>query len=441
MSRWTIGAWVVLLATLPLGLRSYYQNPRIGLFTWQPGSRMGINYRTFHYAAERAQDGLAFYDVPPPGTEDWAVYLYSPVTPPTFYPFTLFEWTTGYAILTVLSVLAAAGTTWLLVDYVESLGPELGWFDVVLLFSVFVFSTHAYGTIYFGNINILLAFVFVLGLRALDQNRQILSGIAFAVAALYKVFPAFIGLWFLRRRSWRAVGAALVTGVGGIVLGAALYGLDTTRYYFREVIAGRTETDLFVGGYPVDGTFYVTVQQPVSHLVTAVWPTAPYATILGTSVLIYGAILAYFYWSIETELDRQMAIFVTLVVMVTLTPSLQWYLVLLYPSIVVLLYFWSGGLDRLLFLSGGVLMSVTFRTGDVVASLDNVSDPVYSVAYILAAHGTIPLYGLLLMVVACVWHKYRHGESSPTGDELLDASTEDGRVSGDESCGLGNAHD
>jgi len=418
VSRRAVVPWLVLLATLPLGLWSYYQNDQIGLFTWQPGERMGLNYRTFQYAAERARDGAEFYDVAPPGTRDWAIYLYPPGTVPSFYPFTLVEWTTGYAILTGLSVLAAAGATWAVVQYVESLGPDLGWVDIALIFTIFLLSKHAYGTIYFGNINIILAFAVAVGLWALQRDRQPLSGASFALAALYKLFPALIGLWLLRRRQWRAVGAALTTGLGGLLLGVVLYGTDTTWYYFTEVVSQRAETDLFVGGYPVDGTFYVTIQQPVSHLVAAVWPGAPYSAILGVSAVIYGGTLAYFYWNLNTELDRQMALFATFVVIVSFTPSLQWYLVLLYPSLIAVLYLWTEGLARIPFVLGGILMSVTADTETAVDYLDSLPDPLYDPGYFFLGHGVIPLYGLLLMLAACAWHKRRRESTGWAGSRL-----------------------
>jgi hypothetical protein len=411
VSQVNLGAWLVLVATLPLGFYSYYQNDRIGPFSWNPGETMGVNYRTYHYAVERALDGQQFYGVSPPGTYDWAVYLYPPGTLPTFYPFSLFEWTTGYAILTGLSVLAAGIATWLLVAYVESLGPELGWIDVGLVFSALLLSTHAYGTIYYGNINILLVLGLVVGFLALRRDSEYLAGGVFALTALFKVFPALIGFYLLRVRRWYAVGAALATGVGGLVVGVLLYGLDTTLHYFTEVAAGRTETELFTGGYPVEGIFYITIQRPISRLVSAVWPSAPYLAILAVSVLLCAAILAYFYYDLATELDHQMAIFATLVVMLIFVPSLQWYLVLLYLPIVTLLYLWRDGPSRYLFLLGGVLFSVTGNTEDTVEALERAPDLLETAGYPIAVAATPPLYGLLLMLAACAIYKYRSGET------------------------------
>jgi hypothetical protein len=405
VSRRFFGAWLVLAATIPLGIRSYIIRDRIGLFAWDPGRMMGINFRVYHHAAELALDGKPFYDAPPPEAFDWAVYLYPPGTLPLFYPFTLLEWSTGYTVLTSLSVLAATGATYLLVDYVESFGPRLGWVDVTLIFLALLVSTHSFGTVYFGNINLLLALGVVFGFWALLRDREVASGAAFGVVALFKVFPALVGLWLLRDRRWHAVGAAILTGVAGLLAGLALFGVDTTAYYFTDVLTSRTDTSQFVGGYPVDGLYYVTVQQPVSWLVAAVWPDAPYAVILLVSVLVVAPTVAILYRDIKTPIDRQMAIFVTLAAMVTLLPSFRWYLVFLYPPMVTLLYLWTEGPSRLLFLAGGLLFSVTFSTESVVDALDGVPEPLHSVAYAVGGSAVLPLYGIVLMVVACLWYK------------------------------------
>lgn len=410
VSRRFLGAWLVLIATLPGGLKSYWSKSGVDPTTWNPDGKMGVNFQTYHHAAELVLDGEPFYDVPPPDTFEWAVYLYPPGTVPVFVPFTLVEWRTGYAILTGLSLVAAVAATWVLVDYVESFGERLGWIDVVLILLALSLSTHAYGTIFFGNINLFLALGVFVGFWALERNYQVGSGILFGLVAFFKIFPAIIGLWLLRRRRWRAVAAATVTGLAGLALGIVLFGVDTTLFYFTDVVSGRTETEQFVGGYPVGGTYYVTIQQPLSHLVSILWEDAPYYVIFLVSLLVVGPVLAYFYRDVETVVDRQMAIFVTLSVMLTLFPSLRWYLVFLYLPLFSLLYLWDGGYSRWLFLAGGVLFSATFSPSDALDFLAYVPEPIYSVAYPVATSAVLSFYGISLMVLACAWYKHEsHG--------------------------------
>lgn len=417
IARRYLGAWLVLLATLPLGLGAYWVNSRIGLATWEPGSQMGINARSYHHAAELARAGKPFYEAAPPGTFDWAVYLYPPGTVLGYYPFSLVGWTTAYAAVTVLSVVASIAATALIVDYVEGAGVQLGWVDVVLIFAAFVLSTHAFGTIYYGNINLFLALSLTVGLWALDRDRDSLAGVAFGLPALYKVFPALIGVWLLRTRRWRTVAVATVTGSAGLLVGALLFGIETSVHYFTHVLPNRSESHLFVGGYPVDGTYYLTVQQPLSHWLYGVWPNAPYPVLVAMAVVVAAVTIAFFYRSIETTLDRLMALLVTVVVMIVLFPALRWYLVLLYCPLIAVLYVWDSGPGRRLFITGGILMSFTRTTGEVVEALGALPGPLDTVGAAIGGTAMPPLYGLALMVAACAWYQHRRRVDHTPGHE------------------------
>lgn len=413
VARRAYGAWVVLLATLPHGLWSYARADRLGPDTWAPGGLMGINFRTYHHAATLARAGEAFYGVAPPGAPDWAVYLYPPPSVFAFYPVTLVDWRTGYALWTGLAVLAAVAATALLVDYVEARGAELGWVDVGVLLAALLGSTHAFGTIYYGNVNLVLALGFVVGFWALGRDRGATAGVVFGLLALVKVLPAVVGLWLLRTRRWRATAAAVATGLAGLAVGVAAFGLDLTRRYFGEVLRDRGGATQFVGGAPVDGTYYLTVQQPLSWAVWGLWPAAPYEALVGLAWLSCGLVVAWFYRGLETPVDRLMGLFVTLVVMVVAVPSFRWYVVFLYLPLVALLYGWRDGPGRPAFLAGGVLLSVPASSGDLVGLLAGAPEPVLTAWYHLAGPANAQLLGLGVMVAACAWH--RHRRERPAG--------------------------
>lgn len=401
-----LGAWLVLLAALPAGLDSYWDTPHIGLFSWTPEGLMGVNYHVYHAAAEAALAGENFYLAHPPGQGAYT-YLYPPITVVTWYPFTLLEWTTGYALFTAISVAAGAVGAWLTVAYVEGRGLRLGWVDVALVFALFVLSTHAFGSVYFGNVNVLLGVAFVVGFWALSARRQVLAGAAFAGAALVKVFPAVIGLWLLRDRQWKATAAAILTGVAGLVAGVALFGLDRTVYYFSEIPAERSRAEAFVGGYPVDGFNYMTVQRPLSHLLWAVWPDAPYAGLVALGVLVCAVAVAAFYVDIEGQPERLMAMFATVVVTVLVVPSLRWYVVVVVLPLVALAYVWREGPGRWAFLAGAVLLSVGTGPDIVVEYLAELPAPLAALATALFGAATPQTLGMALALAGCAWYKFR----------------------------------
>ncbi|ERG89090.1 MAG: protein of unknown function (DUF2029), partial [halophilic archaeon J07HX5] len=163
-----VGAWLVLGFAIVMGLRSYYGLSGIGLTTWAIGDTsvanyMGVNYHVYQVAAEQAIAGESFYGVSPEPTTDAYVYLYPPITVAAFYPFTLFEWTTGYTVFIGLNVVIALVGTRLMLSYVESHGARLGWLDTALLAGLLLLSTHVVATVLYGNINILLGVVFAGG--------------------------------------------------------------------------------------------------------------------------------------------------------------------------------------------------------------------------------------------------------------------------------------
>lgn len=405
VARSYLGAWLVLVAALPWGLYRYYSNGVVPLDVGESvsGAYMGVNFHVYHATAERVLAGDPIYGITPEPAAANFVYLYPPVTVPSFVPFTLVDWTTGYIVFTGLNVLAGVVGTVLIVRYVESLGVPLGWLDVGLVFGLWTLSIHASATVFFGNINLLLGLAFAVGFWALGTDRNVTAGVSFAVAALFKLFPALVGLWLLRDRRWLATGSAVLTGVGGLAAGVSLFGFEPTWEFFTAVLPGRTDGPLFVGGYPAGGAFYVTVQRPLSHLIWTLWPDAPYAVLPVSGAALCGVVLAFFYRHTRTDRERLMAMFATVVVSLVVIPSFRLYAPLLFVPLVALLYTWQGGPGRRLFVLGGVLFSVVAQPEHVLTAaeyLGPLSGPVATVGSAV----TVQLLAYALMLGACGWH-------------------------------------
>ena len=402
-------AWAVTLFAIWWGYVAYdrdFDPDWLGL-SWAPGGNVGANLRTYRYTAKLAREGQSFYEVAPPGLEDWAVYLYPPITVVAYYPFTLLEWMQGYWLVVCLNVLAGIVVAGAIVRFVDGLDRRLAWVDVGLITGLVLLSPFTFGTIYYGNINLLVALAFVVGFLALDGDRPALSGAAFGLAALFKLFPALVGAWLLRRRSWRAVASATAVGAGGILAGLAVYGWGPTATFFTEVLVDRAETAAFVGGYPAGGTYYVTVQRPLSHLVWGVFPDAPPELLTPLALLVCGCVLAVFYTEVETLRDRLVAIFATLVVTVTVFPALQWYLVLLFFPMVPLWYVWEGP-GRRLFLAGGAVLFASEHPGGLLDAVRELGLPrlLEFVLVNVFTFATVQLYGIAIMLVACAMATY-----------------------------------
>lgn len=417
VARRYLGAWLVLLLPAVIGIVKYYTYPDLGLFTWRvgestTGAYMGSNFHVYHVAAERALAGQPFYGVSPDPAAPSFVYLYPPVTVAGFLPFAVMDWTTGYLVFTAISLIAGVGASVATVRYVESLGTPLGWVDVALLCALFVLSIHVTATVYFGNINLLLGFAFAAGLLGLRRNREVIAGLAFAIAALLKLFPALIGLWLVCDRRWRAAGAAIGAGSAGLLAGVLLFGVDTTVHFFTSVLPGRSESAAFVGGLSTGGPFYVTVQRPLSHLIWSLWPDAPYAVLPASAALLCGAVLAVFYREVSSQRDRLFAVFATVVVALVAVPSFRLYAPILFLPLVALLYTWTGGPGRRLFLLGALLFSVVARPRHVLRAAEYLG-PLEGIVVSIGRVVTLQLLAYGLMLGACAWHR-RSSDGRPS---------------------------
>ena len=390
-----LGPRIVLFVGCLLGMAS------IGVFLVDRPHMVAINYFVYHVAAEAVLSGEGLYTVHP---EDRPAYrfLYPPIVVLAWIPFVLVDPWVGYTIQTLLSVAAGVGIGLLVARYVESAGVRLGTIDRVLLCGFAVGSVHSVPTVIYGNVNLWLALALLAGVLALERGRETAAGILFALPALVKVFPAAIGLWLVRARSPRAVVTATVTGLGGLAAGAVVFGPATTVTWIEEALLPRREVDEFAGGLAPDAA-YVTVRQPLSHVLPSEW--------LGfASVLILAPILAYLYLDISEPIDRLVAVHGTIAAVVLFFPSYFVYLALLYPTLLPLLYLLDAPAARYPFLAGAFVAGFAVTGGDVqeIAVLGPeplalVLGPVGSVVAVM----TPPLLGVVLTLIGCVAYRYR----------------------------------
>lgn len=385
---------------LGLALGSYYA------LGWTV--KFGLNYRVYDVAARAALAGENFYAVASP---EQFYYLYPPATVAAFVPLTwLGAWPVGYGVVTVVSVGVTVALTALTVRYVESLGHSVPTTDRLLVGAYLLVSVHSIPSLVYGQVNHLLVAAFGAGLLWLERDREWAAGVALAIPAFVKVFPAAIGLWLLRTRSWRAVAGAVATGTALSLSGLAVFGVDTYRTYIFDVLLGRRDTDAFVGGLD-PAVSYVTLRRPLSVAFPAVDP-AWYA--VGAAAFL-APVLAVCYWRLDTVTDRLVAAYATTVAIILFFPSLLLYYVYLTVPLVVLLYDLPRGWGRRLFVTGTVIanLSLSFRTVPQVLGLAPLEPAtIEAIAAALRpvfAFGTPVLYGCLLTLVGCLVYRVESG--------------------------------
>lgn len=366
---------------------------------------LGANFRVYHVAARAAVAGENLYLVAPDEFAQFR-YLYPPVTVLAFVPFALVSWQVGFALHTLGTLAVAVATAVLLVRFLERRGVVLSRFDRLLVAGWLLLGVHAVPSLFFGQINHHLLALLALGFVSLERGEEAPAGAAFALGALVKLFPALAGVWLLRRRAWRAIGAAVASGVGLLSVGVLAFGVGAHRAYVVEAILPRREHDKFAGGLD-PGAAYVTLRRPVSHLFPALDPGL-YGPL---AVAVLAPVVAYLYLDVDEPTDRLVAIFGTVAAMVLVVPSLMLYVLYLTFPMIPLLYLLDGRTPRRLFVGGALLANFSFTGGGAVETItalplpSAVSSTLTAVLSPALTFGTPPLYGIGLMLLGCVVYR------------------------------------
>ncbi|QLD86198.1 DUF2029 domain-containing protein [Natronomonas halophila] len=353
-------------------------------------------------AAEALLAGEDIYAVSPSRLNDY-YYLYPPIVTLLFVPHALVGSSlVAFGIQTALNVGASVGTAAIIYRALQRRGIALERFDFGLLVGFVLTSAYAAIPLINGQVTHWLALAFAVGFDALDRRRESLAGAAFAVAALIKVFPAAIGLWLLRRRAWRAVGVAVLTGMGGLLLGVLLFGPDLTVTYFSDVLVGRYTGSSF------DGTPAVSrnVDGLRRQLAALVDVSRPVRTALSVGIL--APILAILYKETDTDARRQAAGLGTVVATLLFLPLQPMYSLLFVFPLCVLLYRLPSGRPRTVLVVGTLCSYLVVGFEEVVIAVEAVPIPEAVAAPLLGAVEAVftvilpPTVGLWLLLAACV---------------------------------------
>ncbi|WP_435317714.1 glycosyltransferase family 87 protein [Haloarchaeobius sp. TZWSO28] len=367
-------------------------------------SFLGVDFAVYRLAAQAALDGGPVYAVAPAVAPEFT-FLYPPIAVLPFLPFALLSQPVGFAVFTGLNLAAGLALGVLVWRYVEAHGVDLTRVDRLLLAAVCLVSSYRIGSVFYGQVNVYLALSLAVGFVALERDREWLSGTAFAIPAFVKVFPAVVGVWLLRRRAWRGVAAAVVTGIGLHLLGLLVFGPDLVATYLDVVLHERTGIEAFRGGLPIDAT-YMTLRRATSHL----FPTAGSGVHAAAAFALLAPPVAFCYRDVSTHSRRLTAAFATVVGLLLFFPSYQVYVVYALFPLLPLLYLFPTTdpfrRPRQLFLAGAALSTAAASAGTLLAWLATVPAVGGGLATVLRPLFTLAsptTCGLVLAVLACVW--------------------------------------
>lgn len=394
----------------------------LGTATERPGL-LAVNSDVYRVAARAALAGGDLYAVHPAGFPQYR-FVYPPVVVLAFLPLAPLSSLGALLAVVVPSVVAALALARLVTRRLRALGVPLGRLDAALVALFAVGWGHAVPTLYFGNVNLLLAAGTGAGLVWIDSladraddppagdtsttddppadgdegsadawrvggvDRRSLAGVALSLPALVKLFPAAAGLWAVRRRAWRVVGVAGGVGLLAVAGSLALFGVGPHTTYLESALGGRLAAGT---PYPPQ-VAYVTLRRPLSVLGL----TSPARGVVAAGLL--APVVTYANTRVRTPTDALVGLYALLAGVLLALPSYFVYLVFLVYPLVALSYLLSGR-PRVVFLAGVAVASLPVTVDTAAALTAPVGGPGPLAGLLTAA--TPPLLGVGLTLLAC----------------------------------------
>ena len=363
-----------------------------------------ITFGVFYAGAENAMAGRVVYET------EYGLYVYTPVVLLFFYPFAyLFDFPTAVLAFRVFNVVWVAGYAAVVAGFVGRVA-DVERVDRLLVFGFVAGTVYPVTVVATANMGIVFGSLLGVGFVLLERDRPS-GGAVWAVASLVKGFPALWGLYMLRVRRFRAVGAAIVTGVSATLLGIALHGVDAYLRFFTVAAADRVRIQRFAGGNSPDNEA-VTPIRPLSQLFPNVDPTVWTPVIVVVVVALTAA--AYYLLSTDDLADRATLLLATVVAVTLALPTsqdLDVYLV--YAPLVVLLFRERDRTVHAIYAVGTLCLAYNVGRGEirsVTAAIDRgLSETVMVVAEPVLAFASMPLYGLVLLYAGCLLKAWRRG--------------------------------
>ncbi|MBX0349695.1 DUF2029 domain-containing protein [Halomicroarcula pellucida] len=364
-------------------------------------SRFGIDFEIYRAAAADLHSGKVVYGRSPVGVSN-LTYRYPIILLTVFSPYLLVSPGIGFAIHVAGTILVSVFLGLAIAKATESYGAQLSKYDYTLICVFIIISPIGAPSLVNGNINHHIALAMGIGLIWMEYGREQRAGVFLGLAALPKVFPAAIGIWLVWRRKWYTILVAILTGIGALVAGIVLFGINRTQRYFVEELLPRGTANAVSGGLS-PSSLYVTLQRPLSMIFT----DASGTTLTVFSLIIVAPVVAYAYLQSEGVVQRLIALLSTLCGILLVIPSYTMYFVLVFYPLIPLLYLLSGWPSRI-FTGGVIFMQFTLKLHDAIMLVRMFNLPVGTETLAASLRtfytlGTPVLWGTVAVLIAGIW--------------------------------------
>ncbi|WP_277543390.1 glycosyltransferase family 87 protein [Haloarcula laminariae] len=365
-------------------------------------------FNVFYFAAQKSMSGPIAYET------GYGLWTYTPAALLYFYPYALlFDYPTALVVHRVLSAVVTVGYA---VALVRFLGDhiDLQRLDRVAVFGFATLSVYPVVNVINGSFVGIFATFLGMGWLLVESDRDG-GGALWALASIVKGYPAFWGIYLLRVRRWRAVGAAILTGVSATLLGVLVFGFQEYVRFFTVAGTDRVRYHKFAGGRSPDNEA-VTPLRALGQLFPDVDPAVWTPVILVVVVCI--TLVVYYLIPGESLNDRATLLLVTILGVWFVMPTSQDLDVyILYAPLLVLLYVERERQVQSLYALGTVVLSYNFGRTELraVSEMVGIADAVMLVGEPVLRFATMPMYGLVALYVGClVKARIRGRESTRT---------------------------
>jgi Glycosyltransferase family 87 len=310
----------------------------------------------------------------------------------------------------LVSLWALAGSVLLVVSRLGS--PVPGW-AVAPAVTALLLTNPFWTQITHGQLNLVLLLLFVGAWAADRAGRVALAGCLVGAAAVIKLFPAYLLVYFVLSRRWRGLVAGLLSIVTGVVLTSAILGWDVWYVYFTEVVPHTKEYATIWVNASLPGFWLKLFDPAMSWFVFHPWPIVRDRGLATAAALASAAaVTALLWWRTrpgKPAADPDARFAATVVACLLLSPTTwdHYFLLLLLPVVLLMRRLPAGWPRLALWAVLVVLAASPYRLAGTGMLLAGVSadrpgggweSPPWLTATALSiqTHALLVLFGLLL---------------------------------------------
>jgi hypothetical protein len=215
-----------MIAVISIAAIAAFGNVMVDL----PGRSLRQDFSNYYASAWAIRHGIDPYttNLTPVGEElglETGSMIYAADTP-TFLlamePLTRLSPTAAFWIWSVLNLAALAAAMYLLLGNRPGIPPR----DVWLLAALALMFMPVGYNFFWGQTQVLILFLMVVAMHAMETERDALAGLAIAIAGLLRAYPLLLLGYFLFRRRWRALEYGIFATLAGALITVICLGLQ-----------------------------------------------------------------------------------------------------------------------------------------------------------------------------------------------------------------------